>query len=171
MSTGTHCEIEKKYLIRYPDPAQLQAMPGCEAWEITQIYLEDGEGGLTRRIRKVLCNGETRYYRTFKRRLTDLSCEEDEGEIDLEAFERLHRERDRQRQPILKTRYRIPHRAHVLEFDIYPFWQDRAILEIELTCEDEVPDIPEYVSIIRDVTGEKAYKNRQLARHVPMEKI
>ena len=59
----------------------------------------------------------------------------------------------------------------MLEFDIYPFWQDRAILEIELTCEDEVPDIPEYVSIIRDVTGEKAYKNRQLARHVPMEKI
>ena len=44
-------------------------------------------------------------------------------------------------------------------------------MEIELSREDEAADIPETVQIIRDVTGEKAYKNRQLAKRVPMEPI
>lgn len=171
MTTGAHREIERKYLIRYPDAARLARLPGCEVWEITQVYLSDGEGGLTRRIRRVLTNGEERFYRTFKRRVSELSAEEDEEEISREVYECLHEERDRERQPILKTRYRVPHAGHVLEFDVYPFWKDRAIMEIELDSEDEAADIPDYVEIIRDVSGEKAYKNRQLAKRVPMEAI
>ena len=58
MGSGKHCEIERKYLIRYPDTDHLAAQPGCEVWEITQIYLEDGEDGLTRRVRNVLVGGE-----------------------------------------------------------------------------------------------------------------
>ena len=72
---------------------------------------------------------------------------------------------------IEKTRYRVPYAGHVLEFDVYPFWTDRAIMEIELESEDERADIPDYVRVLRDVTGEKAYKNKQLAKRVPMEPI
>lgn len=171
MSAGKHCEIERKYLIAYPDAALLSTRPGCEIWDITQIYLKDGEGGQTRRIRRVLVDGRQKFYRTFKRRLTALSALEDEGEITAEDYDRYSAERDMSRNPILKTRYRVPWAGHVLEFDIYPFWTDRAILEIELSREDEVADIPDWVRILRDVTGEKAYKNKQLARHVPMEKL
>ena len=171
MSTGSHCEIERKYLIRMPDVEALRALPGCQEWDITQIYLTDGEGGQTRRVRRVIEAGQTRYYRTFKRRLTDLSSAEDEGEITREVFDRLCLERDRGRVPILKTRFRVPYRGHVLEYDVYPFWSDRAILEIELESEDETADIPPEVKVIRDVTGEKAYKNRQLAKRVPMEAL
>ena len=171
MSTGVHCEIERKYLIAYPDAALLRAQPGCEVWEITQVYLKDGEGGQTRRIRRVLTNGEEKYYRTFKRRMTALSAEEDEGEITAEDYARYEAERDPGRATILKTRYRVPYAGHVLEFDVYPFWQDRAILEIELKREDEAAAIPDYVRVIRDVTADKAYKNKQLAKRVPMEEI
>lgn len=171
MSTGTHCEIERKYLIRYPDTANLAALAGCEVWQITQIYLHDGPGGQTRRIRRVEVDGEIRYYRTFKRRLSSLSSEEDEAEIAPSEYDALIRERDLSRQPIIKTRYRVPYAGRTLEFDIYPFWRDRAIMEIELESEDETPHIPEYVRILREVTGEKAYKNRQLAKRVPMESI
>ena len=171
MSTGTHCEIERKYLIHYPDEALLAALPGCERWEITQVYLADGEGGLTRRVRRVVCDGKTRCFRTFKRRVTDMTALEDEGEITPEAYEALLRERDPGRRPILKTRFRIPHRGHIVEIDVYPFWDDRAVMEIELESEDEAADIPDYIRVIRDVTGEKAYKNRQLAKKVPMETI
>lgn len=171
MGTGNHCEIERKYLIRTPDTEKLREMPGCEIWEITQIYLMDGENGQTRRVRKLRVNGEWKYFRTFKQRLSNLSCVEDEGEITAEDYERYCRERDDRRLPILKTRYRVPYRGHVLEFDVYPFWTDRAVLEIELESETEEADIPGDVEIIRDVTGEKAYKNKQLALRVPMEDI
>ena len=171
MSTGSHYEIERKYLIAYPDAEQLKAQPGCEIWDITQIYLKDGEGGQTRRIRRVLAGGEEKFYRTFKRRLSALSALEDEGEITGEAYAAYSRERDLSRNPILKTRYRVPYGGHLLEFDVYPFWTDRAIMEIELEREDEGADIPDWVRVIRDVTGEKAYKNKQLAKRIPMEEI
>ena len=171
MSADVHCEIERKYLIRYPDTGHLKSLPGCEVWEITQIYLKDGEGGQTRRIRRVLTGGREMFYRTFKRRLTALSAQEDEGEISREDYDRYALERDEERRPILKTRYRVPYEGHVLEFDIYPFWNDRAILEIELRSEDEAALIPDYVDVIRDVSGEKAYKNKQLAKQVPMEPL
>ena len=59
----------------------------------------------------------------------------------------------------------------MLEFDIYPFWKDRAIMEIELESEDEGAAIPEYVHIIRDVSDDLAYKNRSLAENVMYEEI
>lgn len=171
MAEGKHREIELKYLIRRPDAALLLAQTGCEVWKIVQIYLEDGEDGQTRRIRRVEVDGRVEFYRTFKRRLTALSSEEDEERITEAEYMRYAAERDAKRAPILKTRYRVPWRGRVLEFDFYPFWEDRAILEIELSSELEVPDIPDWVRVVRDVTGEKAYKNRQLARRVPMEAI
>ena len=171
MSTGNHFEIERKYLIGYPDVVMLKAQPGCEVWDITQIYLVDGEGGQTRRIRRVLTGGRETFYRTFKRRLSALSALEDEGEITGEAYAAYSAERDMSRNPILKTRYRVPYAGHLLEFDVYPFWTDRAIMEIELEREDEAADIPSWVRVIRDVTGDKAYKNKQLAKRIPMEDI
>ena len=93
------------------------------------------------------------------------------AEFSLTTVDRYALERDEERRPILKTRYRVPYEGHVLEFDIYPFWNDRAILEIELRSEDEAAAIPDDVHIIRDVSGEKAYKNKQLAKRVPMEPI
>ena len=171
MAEGTHREIEFKYLIRRPEEATLEGLPGCEVWQIEQTYLTEGEGDETRRVRKVVSGDATRYFRTFKRFIDRMSSAEDEAEIDRDAYEALLDERDPESTPILKTRYRVPYGGHVLEFDIYPFWSDRAVLEIELEREDEVPAIPEWVRIIRDVTGEPAYKNRMLARHVPMDEI
>ena len=171
MSVGKHYEIERKYLIRYPDIPTLLAQKGVEQWEIVQIYLTVSGPGETRRIRQVVSDGKISYYKTFKRRLSELSCEEDEGEIDQLEFIRLSKELQPGCRPLNKTRYRIPYQGHVLEFDIYPFWSDRAIMEIELEREDEGAALPEYVRVIRDVSDDVAYKNRQLAENVIYEKI
>ena len=170
MAAGKHYEIERKYLIRYPDIPKLLAQKGVEQWEITQIYLTSGEGE-TRRIRQIVSGGEIRYYKTFKRHLTSVKNEEDEGEIDQLEYIRLCREQAPGCKPLGKTRYRIPYEGHVLEFDIYPFWTDRAILEIELESENEGAAIPDYVRIIRDVSGDVRYKNRMLAEKVFNEEI
>ena len=171
MSNGKHCEIERKYLIRYPDIDTLKAQWGVEQWEIVQIYLTASGPGETRRIRQVVSDGEIKYYKTFKRRLSDLSSEEDEGEIDQMEFIRLSQEVHPACKPLVKTRYRIPYQGHVLEFDIYPFWTDRAIMEIELERENEGAALPDYVQVIRDVSADIAYKNRSLAESVVCEEI
>lgn len=165
-----HCEIEKKYLIAMPDEGFLRSCEGCEVWEIEQIYLTAAPE-TTRRVRRVTENGETRYYRTFKRKLSAMSAEEDEGLISREAYEAYCAERNPELMTILKTRYRVPYEGQTLEFDVYPFWNDRAVMEIELESEQQQPKIPEWVRVLKDATEDFRYKNAALARQIPMDEI
>ena len=164
-------EIERKYLIRMPDEAMLQAMPGCAVWDIVQTYLYDGGVGQTRRVRSVRVGGETHYIYTFKQRINELTCDEREEEIDAAAYAALLRDANPELHAIEKRRYRIPHRGQLMEIDIYSFWDDRATLEIELEREDQEPELPQWLAVVRELTGERAYKNRYLAESVPMEDI
>lgn len=164
-------EIERKYLIRMPDVAKLKAMPGCEVWDILQVYLCEGPNGETRRIRRIRRDGCETYFYTQKRRISALSCEENEREIPGAEFMHLAKEADVCCRPIEKQRLRIPYCGQLLEVDIYDFWTDRATLEIELEGEDQDVVMPEWISLVRDVSAEKAYKNRQLACRVPMEEL
>jgi len=163
-------EIERKYLIRMPDAVFLEGQPGCAVWEIEQIYLRS-EPGTTRRVRRVKESGEERWYKTFKQRVSSLTAQEDEGRITREEYERFCVERDPARNPVIKTRYRIPYEGQVLEFDLYPFWKDRAVLEIELESESQTALIPEWVHVIKEVTEDYRYKNVRLASDIPMDKI
>lgn len=166
---NTELEIERKYLIRMPDAARLEAMPGAQVWDIVQTYLTDGSDGGTRRVRSVRCGGETRYIRTDKLRVTPLSCAETEGAVSQAEYARMLKEANPALRPIEKRRYRIPYAGELLEIDLYSFWKDRATLEIELEREDQAVALPEWLEIIREVTGERAYKNRYLAEEIPME--
>lgn len=165
-----HHEIEMKYLISMPDETVLAGMDSCKVWEIEQIYLA-AEPGTTRRVRRVLEDGEERYYKTFKRRISALTAQEDEGLISREEYEAYCAERNPQLNVILKKRYRIPYAGQMLEFDIYPFWTDRAVLEIELESEQQQTVIPEWVTVIKDVTADFRYKNVALANEIPMDEI
>ena len=170
MSQGKHCEIERKYLIAMPDADFLRTRPGCAVWEIEQIYL-NAEPGATRRVRRVREAGQTRCYRTFKHRLSALTAEEDEAQIAPEVYQAYLREANPELRPILKMRYRIPWEGQLLEFDLYPFWSDRAVLEIELEREDQPVFIPDWVKVLKDVTADYRYKNVALAREVPMDEL
>lgn len=167
---GKHYEIERKYLIAMPDAAFLAAQPGCEVWEIEQIYLT-ARPGETRRVRRVTEGGATRCYKTFKVRINSLTAAENEGLISRGEYEAFLQEAAPGLRPILKTRYRVPYAGQVLEFDLYPFWQDRAVMEIELESEAQAAVIPDWVKVVREVTGDFRYKNVRLAAEVPMDEI
>ena len=167
----TELEIERKYLIRMPDVAFLAAMPGCEIWDVEQTYLNRDADGSSRRIRRIEVGGAVKYIFTHKRRVDEMSCEETEGEISAEEYASLAKQADPERRPVVKRRYRIPYAGQLLEVDVYRFWSDRATLEIELKNEDQQVALPEWLDIVREVTGEDAYKNLNLALHVPMEPI
>ena len=48
-------EIERKFLVDMPDISKLNI---AKRLNITQTYLNDGEGGSQRRVRKVKCNDD-----------------------------------------------------------------------------------------------------------------
>ena len=164
-------EIERKYLIRMPDEARLAAMPGCEVWEIKQTYMKGCGGGYSKRVRRVRVSGEEKYIQTEKIRVSAMSSEESEKEVSREEYLALMEEADPALNSIDKKRYRIPHAGQLLEIDVYSFWNDRATLEIELSNEFQQPVLPDWLEIVRELTGEPAYKNLYLAKQVPMEEL
>lgn len=164
-------EIERKYLIRIPDETRLAAMPGCEVWEILQTYLKGCGNGYSNRVRRIRVNGQEKYIQTEKLRVSAMSAKESEKELSREAYLSLMEEADPDLNAIDKRRYRIPYAGQLLEIDIYSFWNDRATLEIELADEAQQPVLPDWLEIVRELTGEPAYKNLYLAREIPMEEL
>lgn len=159
-------EIEKKYLIKYPDIEHLKSV--SDYTEIEQIYLKSDDG-VSERIRKRGNDGEYLYYHTIKIPVTDMTRIEEEKLISCEEYEELKKRADERFNIIYKTRYCIPHDGHTIEVDVFPFWSKQAFAEVELASEDEEFSLPEYISIIRDVTEDKRYTNHALAYEIPME--
>ena len=50
------------------------------------------------------------------------------------------------------------------EIVVYPFWNDKAIIEIEQSNESSEIIFPDFVKVIREVTDDEAYKNLTLAK-------
>lgn len=155
-------EIERKFLIEYPDLAWLESLPNCRRVEITQIYLPAREGEELR-VRQRGENGSYIYYKTLKRHLSDYKRIEIEERLSREEFQRILLESDPIKHPIRKTRYCLTYDSQYFEIDVYPFWDDRAIVEIELSEEDAEVRFPPELKLIREVTGDRAYKNAALA--------
>lgn len=163
-------EIERKFLIAMPEEAVLERESAGRI-AITQIYLCRGRSGENRRIRRSFADGREVFYYTEKCRLTDRTRIEREREITREEWDRLLPEADSDRRPIEKTRWKVPYAGHVLEIDIFPFWQDRAFCEAELGSEDEELRLPPWLRVIREVTEDIRYTNSALALEIPWEPI
>ncbi len=159
-------EIERKYLIEYPDKAMLERAEGVRVKRMEQTYLRGAEGE-TRRVRKMTEQGVTRYIETRKYRVSDLRATEEEKELTATEYEALLQLADPALRPICKTRYAIPYAGHTVEVDLYDFWQDRATAEVELASEEEAVELPPFLHVIREVSEDKRYKNVNLARELP----
>ena len=61
----------------------------------------------------------------------------------------------------------LPYDGKDFEIDVYPFWQDKAVMEIELTDEMETVMLPPEIEIIKEVTGDRRYTNAALAKAIP----
>ena len=66
---------------------------------------------------------------------------------------------------IRKTRYCLIYKNQYFEIDIYPFWDDKAIVELELNSEDQEIEFPKQLKLIKEVTHDKRYKNSELANY------
>ena len=160
-------EIERKYLIRMPDASLLSALP-CS--EIEQIYILSPENGRERIRRRVFADRVV-FTHTVKQRLSDLSRIELEEEISEERFRELSKRPDPERSPIRKKRYLYGYDDQLFEIDVFPFWDDRALMELELGNEEQEIRLPSAIEIIREVTSDGRYTNSALAREIVRETI
>lgn len=162
-------ETERKFLIKYPDTDFLASLPDCRVLEMEQTYLLCDDGSM--RVRKSVCDGKFEYFRNIKKRISDISHFEDEKIISEETYSELLFCADKSRKTVCKTRYAFPFGKHIIEVDVYPFWNDRAVFEVELGNEDEQFEIPDFLEIIKEVTHDKRYSNKALAKEIITEKL
>ncbi len=156
-------EIERKFLIEYPDLDWLRSYPSARAVDIVQTYLTS-EPGCERRVRKRGEKGNYIYLMTTKRKISGMKRIETESRLTREEYESLLTERDPERREIQKTRYCLTYEGHYFEIDIFPFWSDKALAEIELSDENEEILLPPQLKLIKEVTHDDAYKNASLAK-------
>ena len=156
-------EIERKYLIEYPEISALEALPNCEKVEIIQTYLQADHGDEVR-IRQRGSRGNYIYFETRKKTISGLKRIEIERRLTKDEYLERLMDADPTRMPIRKDRYCLADGNQYFEIDIYPFWNDQAILEIELSDPEEEIRFPKMLKVIREVTEDEAYKNASLAK-------
>ena len=156
-------EIERKYLIEYPDIQWLENHPSCQRIEIIQTYLNSAAGDEVR-VRQRGINGNYIYFQTIKRKVSGVKRVEIESRLSQEEYLKLLMEADTTKRQIRKTRYCLTYENQYFEIDIYPFWKDKAIAEIELSDEHTNIVFPKQIKVIREVTDDDAYKNASLAK-------
>ena len=156
-------EIERKYLIEYPDIKWLENHPSCQRIEIIQTYLNSAADEEVR-VRQRGIGGNYIYFQTVKRKVSDVKRVEIERRLSQAEYLKLLMEADTTRRQIRKTRYCLTYENQYFEIDLYPFWNDKAIAEIELSDENTSIVFPEQIKVIKEVTDDDAYKNAALAK-------
>lgn len=155
-------EIERKYLIEYPDIKWLEGNPNCHKVEIIQTYLTSANDDEVR-VRQRGENGNYVYFQTIKKKVTDLKRVEIEKKLSQEEYLSLLMNADTTKRQIRKNRYCLTYNNQYFEIDLYPFWDDKAIAEIELSDENTPVVFPKEIKVIKEVTDDTTYKNASLA--------
>ena len=156
-------EIERKYLIEYPDIEWLENAPNCQRIEIIQTYLKS-DADEEVRVRQRGINGNYIYFKTIKKKVSDIKRVEVEKRLSQAEYLALLMEADTSKRQIRKTRYCLTYKGQYFEIDVYPFWNDKAIAEIELSDENAEIIFPKQIKIIKEVTEDEFYKNASLAK-------
>lgn len=157
-------EIERKFLVEYPDIAWLESLPYCHKVDIMQTYLLSPHDDEVR-VRQRGENGSYSYYQTTKRTVTGVKRVEIERRLTQREYLTLLMEADPSLHPIRKTRYCLTWDNQYFEIDVYPFWNDKAIVEIELSDESEEIRFPKELKVICEVTGDEQFKNYTFAKN------
>jgi len=163
-------EIERKYIIKMPSESILSAQNGYTVSKIVQIYLSS-EADVTHRVRMRSFGDRVVYTETKKTRIDFISSHEEENEITEAEFCELSGKIKNGTRPVIKTRHTFVLDEVTFEIDVYPEWQNTAIMETELKSREETVKMPSFIEIVKDVTGDKNYSNASMAYAFPEELI
>lgn len=152
-------EIERKFLISRPTEEILSSHE-CVKSQIVQTYLREDNSGIERRVRQRGIDGKFSFYYTEKKETLPDVREEVEKRISKDEYLRYLTEGVK---TVRKDRYCFFYENQYFELDIYPDWNENAILEIELTKEGQEVKLPDWLFVKKEVTGQKEYANVNIA--------
>lgn len=158
-------EIENKYLIKKPDVETLLAN-GAVKSSIVQTYLMQVDEGVERRVRlqEIGDSGVPIYSYTEKSELSNNKRVEKERKITALEYAHLIKEADASLHQVVKERYCFVYNSQYFELDVYP-GKEQAIMELELTDEHQSIEFPGFIDVVKDVTGDKLYRNHMIAEN------
>ena len=160
-------ETEHKYIIKMPSQMLLSTLPSSK---IEQTYItSDGGDNVTERVRRREYDDRVVYTHTKKRRVSDMSHEEYEDEITAEEYGALLTRKCADTATLYKTRYLLSYMGQTFELDVYTFWQNIAVMELEVGKESDAVTLPPEIEVVREVTGDRRFTNAALSRSVPDE--
>lgn len=157
-------EIERAFLVEKPvTPTQWNV--SYQEILIEQAYLEPRTPDIEERVRSRTQNMATVYYRTEKKDIRPSVRAESEEHISSYEYYRALAYRDPLFHIIKKTRccFTWNNQCFVLDRFVEPH-PGLHRLEIELTKEQQEVVIPPFIRVVREVTHDPAFKNRELAR-------
>ena len=154
-------EIERKFLVKIPDLSNLNVKRKIN---ILQTYLQNGENGSQRRVRRITENDSVKYFYTEKIFYSPVVRNELESEISSDEYNRLISEKLTGNASVEKCRICFDYENQLFEMDIYPFSDKFAVLELELENSGQNIFFPEYVDVVKEVTGVDEYSNVTLAK-------
>ena len=163
-------EIERKYVIRMPDVDILKRQEDYTVSEIRQTYLESLPE-VTHRVRMRVYSERTVYTETKKIRIDKISSHEDERRIDETTYNALLLGIKNGTRTLTKTRHTFKLYNRIFEVDVYPEWKESCILEIELPSRETEIEMPPFISVIKEVSGDKKYTNASMSQDFPEELI
>ena len=157
-------EIERKFRIKMPEKDWLRRREKVSATGLVQCYLT-ARPGWERRVRQATnaLTGEVRCTLTEKSAEAGLVRTELEKEITPSEYEALLEEMLPGTPALYKVRWAFPYAGHTIEIDCYPFWEEEAILEVELSSPEEAFTLPPEIIVLAEVTDDPNLKNRALA--------
>ena len=153
---------KRKFLVEMPDVPALCRRYKALALDMMQTYLNMANPNIERRIRQQENGDDYLYFYTEKHFMDDGTKWDTEKPISEKTYIRYLMEGDSSLHSVRKTKYRFIHEGCRFELDVYPFSDDRAVLFMYSGDTDAA--IPPELHVLREVTGDPAYKNRQLAR-------
>lgn len=157
-------EIERRYLVSLDHAVELP-VPN-QSSKIEQWYLKPRRDGAIERIRRRTQAGTHTYYRTSKMVVRHGVRSERESLLSEAEYLNALEDRDLIAEPIRKSRTCFVWEDQYFELDIFESnLTGLAILEIELTHEDQVVSLPPFLQVLREVTGDERFSNFCLAHH------
>ncbi|MDO4816145.1 MAG: ATP-binding protein [Bacillota bacterium] len=153
---------KRKYLISMPDMEKFAEKYSAVAIDMMQTYLCDTTPDIERRVRQQKNGDDYLYFYNEKHLAADGSRWNTEKPISEKRYIRFLMEGDREFHPVFKTKYRFVYNTCRYEIDVYPFCTDKAVLFCYTGGDDA--KIPEELEVLKDVTGDPMYKNKQFAR-------
>ena len=162
---GEHMErrIEHKYLIEYPDLAWLDALPSSGKINIVQTYLRSEPDREVRLRSRGTNDDDCVYYLTEKQIEGEDKRLLHQRHLNKGEYRMMLHQADPDRREIRKTRYSFTHGNLYIDVDVYPCWDDQAVAKVEVSSEDAVVCLPEELHVIREITGEEAYRDSVMA--------